>query len=177
MLVVVAAVAWSPRDAHACKCRSPELREAVAAADVVFTGRAGRATTSPGKETFVVAQVWKGRVPTTVEVENSAGSCKFVFDAGALYLVFARGAADALELDACGGTRHVDHAGEWLAVLGPGAASGAAGGAPPASSEAPKVARPSGCALGRGDGAGLGCLLVALARRRRVRARARGPRR
>lgn len=160
VLGVVAAAAWPPRRADACKCRSPEPREALAAADVVFVGRAERATTSPGEETFAVLRVWKGEVPATVKVDNSAGSCKFIFDEGARYLVFARGAADALELDACGGTRHIDHAGEWLAALGPGSAS----------SEAPKVARPSGCAIVRDDGRGLGWLLLALAWRRRVRA-------
>jgi len=169
VLGVVAAVAWPPRRADACKCRSPEPREALAAADVVFVGRADRATTSPGEETFAVERVWKGKVPAAVKVDNSAGSCKFIFEEGARYLVFARGAADALELDACGGTRHIDHAGEWLAALGPGSAS-AAPVSGTASAEAPKVARPSGCAIVRDDGRGLGWLLLALAWRRRIRA-------
>jgi hypothetical protein len=105
--------------ACACACIPITPAEALAEADVVFTGtavqRIGPADPlSPEDATYIfdVEQIVKG--PPTVDpsyrvgTANSGDACGISFAIGQRYEVFANGAVGELRATACGGTRRLE---------------------------------------------------------------------
>jgi hypothetical protein len=181
LLVVTAA------PASACSCVSADTAQFVRWSDVVVRGtlveieepgQSGTwSSTDPTTFTFEVAEVFRGRVGTTLEVESpvSGASCGLEGMAtGQEYLLFAGyqdlfgEATETLHASLCGGTggAGTQRVAEVEAVTGPGrlpeddagSAPGAAPGSPAAPAPSPEAA--SGVWVW-GSGAGLLLAVVA----------------
>lgn len=166
-------------------------------ADAAFEARAFSMRSEGQRSfyTFAVDQVWKGPIPTQVEIRtNSSGAaCGRSYQMGTRYVIYARRADDGAWTDGlCSRTRTSHGASEDVRVLGPGSAPistepvpddlGAAPTEPPRIAPATPVQPPPtspgrrGCAMEKphtpGDPKGLlvlAGLLVAIGRRRAVR--------
>lgn len=110
--LAAAAVLLPAAPAMACTCLSRDRTALIAAADVVFVGRAVALRADPGAEvptvrgTFDVASVYKGTAGRRVVVRTAAdpASCGASFSTGSRYAVFAARDAAALVTDVCRGT-------------------------------------------------------------------------
>jgi hypothetical protein len=121
-LVIAVMVAAAPA-AQANKCPPPAFARALAAADVVFVGRATRSL--PNRDAvFAVERVFKGQVPA--EVVAHFGGVKYaMLLPPERYLVYGRleggrGAALTLRVDACSGSGQAEPLAADLARLGRG---------------------------------------------------------
>lgn len=120
-----------PRPAHACFCVPPEtVDEAVADSTAVF-----RATMVESFEEqmadplsrlrrieFAVHEVWKGGVPTIVNVYTGSGGgdCGYRFQDGGEHLIYAYDTEIGLATSICNRTARIEDAAEDLRLLGEG---------------------------------------------------------
>lgn len=114
--------------AFACSCAPPPPpQEALDRADAVFAGEVvhvegGEGPVGKLTATVEVDQVWKGGVPSRVEVSTASDSatCGYDFRTGEAVLVYAFGdPLDGLSTNLCERTAPLDAADEDLAALGP----------------------------------------------------------
>lgn len=118
-----------PAPAYACSCAAPPAAlDALAQSSATFSGRGIDIDSPSGYEPLrvrlEVETVWKGPVPSEIEIrtaQDSAG-CGFFFERSVSYLVYAYEADGALFTNLCSRSIPLDQAGEDLAALGAGAA-------------------------------------------------------
>jgi len=158
LALLLVPVAAAP--ALACSCIGWTEAEALAWADVAFTGQVasitepkpnvfgGMESTAPVTATIVVDAVYKGDVSsrTTVTTAMDGASCGFEFVADVRYLVFGSYGgdsiitvpADELTANLCGGTRVLDGAAPSLGLADLGVAAPAL----PGTGERPRTPFP-----------------------------------
>lgn len=124
-------VLYPPKCAHACSCIAPPgPKKALSSSAAVFSGevidfRKHETATSrrPGTVTVTlrVSEVWKGPVRGTLEVTmpSQDSACRYPFEEGREYLVYASGGRD-LGVSLCSPTTPLSKAGADLAALGNG---------------------------------------------------------
>lgn len=114
----------TPRAAHACSCAPPSPPEiAIARAAAVFEGRTYGVHRENGKLrfSFEVLRVWKGSLPSTVDVWTASDSaaCGRGYEAGVSYVIYAHELPGGQLGDGmCSRSRPTTSATEDLAVLG-----------------------------------------------------------
>ena len=130
-LVSLGLLVLLPDCASACSCAmSPGPERALSSSEAVFSGevtdiRKKEASTSrhPGTVTVTlrVSEVWKGPQRGTLEVSmpSQESACRYPFEEGQEYLVYASGGRD-LGVSLCSLTKPISKAGADLAVLGEG---------------------------------------------------------
>jgi hypothetical protein len=71
---------------------------------------------------FQAHEIWKGQAAPTIKVKSaqSGASCGYEFKEGQRYIVYARGAGDALEVSLCSRTSLQTAASSDIAELGSG---------------------------------------------------------
>jgi hypothetical protein len=123
-----------PDCASACSCigsggsQQQQAKQALSDSAAVFSGEVvdlekEEAATArhPGTVTVTlqVSEVWKGPQRETLEVStlSTGGACRYPFEEGREYLVYAYGKQD-LKVDLCSETEPLSKAGTNLAVLG-----------------------------------------------------------
>jgi len=124
-LTSAALLAWTTAGATAqpaCGCAAPAPADALARSTAVFEGTVLGAEAQEGvtRIRFSVTRTWRGPEREQLEVQT-AGGCGLSVAQGAAYLVYATGAADALQSDRCGGTKPMAEADPDLRVIGIGA--------------------------------------------------------
>lgn len=133
--------------AHACSCVQPKgPRASAAEATAVFEGRTFGVHREGTKArfSFEVSRVFKGEIGPTVDVQSASQSsmCGRGYEAGVLYLVYARASPDGVLVDSmCTRTRASVSAAEDFSELGAGTPPPRpdAAGAPRVSVEAPRI--------------------------------------
>ncbi len=130
-LVGLGLLVMVPDCASACSCAMPPGPErALTSSAAVFSGEVSaieknEAATSrhPGTATVTlrVSEVWKGPQRGNLEVSmpSQDSACRYPFEEGQKYLVYASGGRD-LEVSLCSPTKPLSKAGADLAVLGDG---------------------------------------------------------
>jgi|GEM_PF-1402287 len=113
------------RTAQACDCKpAPPPDQALARADIVFEGRAGKGEFVEERQRvpFEVHKVYKGDPGPTAEVwtNDSDDSCGRFYKAGEPYLVYTWVSKDKIWDSLCSRTRLLDNAKKDLTELGPG---------------------------------------------------------
>jgi hypothetical protein len=131
LTVLAVVVLYPPTCVHACSCIAPPgPKRALSSSEAVFSGevtaieKKGAATSRyPGTVTVTlrVSEVWKGPERGTLEVTmpSQDSACRYPFEEGRKYLVYASGKRD-LGVSLCSPTRPLSEAGPDLAVLGNG---------------------------------------------------------
>lgn len=121
------ALPWlMPRGARACSCVVPPPPEqALAEADAVFEARPFSMSNDDlrARYSFEVDRVWKGEVPSRVEISTAlhSATCGRTYQIGTKYVVYARRSANGELTDhLCTRTRASSSAAEDLQVLGAG---------------------------------------------------------
>jgi hypothetical protein len=130
LTVLGVVVLYPPKCVHACSCIAPPgPKKALSSSEAVFSGEVAgiekkEAATSrhPGTVTVSlrVSEVWKGPERSTLEVSmpSQESACRYPFEEGQEYLVYASGRDLGVSL--CSPTKPLSKAGEDLAVLGNG---------------------------------------------------------
>jgi hypothetical protein len=118
------------RQAFACDCDVPTVKESLEHATAIFTGKVIKVEPVEPVEknhtvrvTIEVDSVWKGEPRGTIHVftPEDGGACGYGFEPGQTYLVYAKreaDAADTLTTDICTRTRKLSEAGADLKELG-----------------------------------------------------------
>lgn len=121
-LVWLGMLALQPLWAADCNCEEKELKEAVAQADIAFSGTCVFVNTNwvagGMKYTFAVDQTWRGGTDSLFIVHTEIESnCGYVFEKGETYLVLVRKKFSP-KTDQCMGNRLLSSVD--LSQLGPG---------------------------------------------------------
>ena len=132
VFTVLGGVLLTPHEcAYACTCAMPPgAKKTLAGSEAVFSGEVSaiekkEAATSrhPGSANVIlrVSEVWKGPERGTLEVSmpSQESACRYPFEVGQEYLVYASGGRD-LGVSLCSATKPLSKAGADLAVLGSG---------------------------------------------------------
>lgn len=118
-LTIIASILGLSSEAFACDCTAPSLERALEQSDVIFEGRVQ--SLSEGGATFRITQHWKGVGDVEqLEIDTGPGTCRFDFEDGEIYLVFARQDGESLQTSICDRTALVGEAEADLMELGPG---------------------------------------------------------
>ncbi len=121
----------TPERAAACSCVSFSPRDALDGSTAVFSGQVVNIRPVTGlsngrhlQVTLQVSRVWKGPVQDRLEVFTPAFvvSCGYEFQVGVMYLVYAYGPENQLEVSLCSRTQRLPANAQDLQVLGPGQA-------------------------------------------------------
>ncbi|MFK8000116.1 MAG: hypothetical protein AB8H86_10985 [Polyangiales bacterium] len=118
-LAIIASILGLSSDVFACDCTAPSLERAREQSDVIFEGRI-QELSSEGA-TFRITQQWKGVGDVEeLEIDTGPGTCRFDFQDGEIYLVFARLDGERLQTSICERTALLSDAEADLMELGPG---------------------------------------------------------
>jgi hypothetical protein len=131
LTVLGVVVLYPPKCVHACSCIVPPgPKKALSSSAAVFSGevtaierKEAAASHHPGTVTVTlrVSEVWKGPQRSTLEVTTPSqdGACRYPFEEGREYLVYASGGRD-LMVSLCSPTTPLSKAGADLTALGNG---------------------------------------------------------
>lgn len=118
-LTIIASILGLSSDAFACDCTAPSLERAREESAVIFEGRIQ--SLSDVGATFRITQQWKGVGDVEeLEIDTGPGTCRFDFQDGEIYLVFANQDGDRLRTNICDRTALIADAEADLMELGPG---------------------------------------------------------
>ena len=115
-------ICMAERSVSACDCARPgSPKEELQRADAVFVGEVISSKTENGYQIFEfkVERFWKGAITKAALVNSGSGYCRYRFNLGEKYIVYALGKA-SLSTSICTRTKSLNSASEDLKDLGEG---------------------------------------------------------